>query len=92
MFALFKENMPLLTADDIACITDFFNYVDTDHSGFITPAEIEAACEVDIDGNGTISDAEIVQAARPWIDAFAAQDLNNDYQISLPELLAYNAA
>lgn len=81
--------MPL-SSDDVACITAFFEYVDADHTGFITPLEIEAACAVDVNDDGVTDRAEIVASAKAWIDAFAAQDLDADQKITLHELLAYN--
>jgi Ca2+-binding EF-hand superfamily protein len=84
--------MPALTADDVATITEFLNYVDADKSGLITVQEIQDACQVDTNSDGVISQAEIIESARPWMEAFTAQDLNQDQQISLNELLSYNAA
>jgi len=81
-----------LSADDVACITEFFNFVDADGTGYITAEEIETACQVDTDGDGSITRSEVVESARPWIEAFTAQDLDQDQRISLAELLEYNAS
>ncbi len=83
--------MPL-TADDIACLRTFFDHVDSDGSGKIAFQEIRDACAVDTDGDGTVEDSEIIESARPWLEAFASQDLDSDQLISFQELLAYNAA
>lgn len=75
---------------DRQALIDFFNYVDSDGSGFITVAEIHAACDMDIDGNGTISADEQQIGSGPWLAVMSTIDLNVDQQISLAELLAFN--
>jgi len=76
---------------DISVITDFFNYVDTDHDGFITINEIKEACKVDINNDGVITEDEKLQCARVWInEKLPIQDMNGDQKISLDELIAYN--
>jgi hypothetical protein len=75
---------------DPSVIVEFFNFIDTDHDGFITVDEIKEACAVDIDQNGVITEAEKLQCARVWLqDKLPLQDLNGDQKISLDELLAY---
>jgi Ca2+-binding EF-hand superfamily protein len=81
-----------MNADKIETLTVFFNWVDTDHDGFISIDEIKEACAVDIDGDGTITDAEKIQCAQQWITMnLPLQDANGDQLISLAELLAFNA-
>lgn len=75
---------------DQEALTEFFQYVDTDHDGFITVAEIHAACDVDINADGVIDAAEMNAGTGPWLAVLAVQDLNKDQKISLSELLAYN--
>lgn len=48
---------PALTVDDIETLTLFFDWVDQDKDGYITVSEIKSACEVDVDGDGIISEA-----------------------------------
>ena len=36
--------------------------------------------------------AEIIESARPWVEAFSEQDIDLDQRISLSELLSYNAS
>ena len=84
------STMPALSVDDISVITEFFNYVDTDHDGFITISEIRAAVAVDTDADGTISDIEITASALPWVSDLVNQDADVDSKISLVELIAYN--
>jgi hypothetical protein len=80
-----------LTDDNISVLTDFFNYVDTDHDGFITINEIKTACEVDINADGIITEEERVTSASPWISLLLSnQDLDLDQKLSLTELLIYN--
>ncbi len=75
---------------DTSAIVEFFNFVDTDHDGFITIEEIKNACAVDINQDGTISEDEKLQCARIWIqEKFPLQDLNNDQKVSLNEMLQY---
>jgi Ca2+-binding EF-hand superfamily protein len=77
---------------DIVALQKFFEYVDTDHDGFVTHNEIKAACAVDINNDGQITDAELLQTAQPWFERFSEQDTNHDGEISLQELLVYNGA
>jgi Ca2+-binding EF-hand superfamily protein len=76
--------------DKIETLTSFFDFVDTDHDGFITVNEIRDACSVDVNADGIISEEEIVACAKPWLDSLNLQDLDGDTRISLAELLAYN--
>jgi len=81
-----------LTQDNVATITSFFNYVDTNKDGFITTTEINEAMGVDYDGNGHIDEWEKVKAGKEWLDTyFAGQNANSDHRISLAELLQWNA-
>lgn len=76
---------------DKQALTDFFNYVDTDKNGLITVAEIHAACDIDINGDGTIDATEQQEGSGPWLAVLAVQDLNDpNQQLTLAELLAYN--
>lgn len=75
---------------DRQALTDFFNFVDSDHDGFITVAEIHAACDVDINGDGLIDTSEMEKGSGPFLAVMATIDLNTDQKISLAELLAYN--
>jgi Ca2+-binding EF-hand superfamily protein len=80
-----------LTSDDIQTLTEFFNFVDTDHDGLITINEIKEVCAVDINADGVISEDEILLSASPWIDNMLInQDLDHDSKLSLEELLKYN--
>ncbi len=82
---------PNLSQDDVCTITAFFNYVDTDRDGYVTPDEISAAMAVDLNGDGVISPDELVVAGQEWMTSnFQAQDLNGDQKLSLSELLQYN--
>jgi len=45
--------MPTLSVNEIAVLLEFFNYVDTNHDGFVTVAEIRAAV-TDTNADGTI--------------------------------------
>lgn len=82
-----------LTEDVRATLTAFFQWVDTDADGYITVDEIQAACAVDFDGDGVISDAEKIKAGQQWIDInFPLQDSNGDTRITLEELLAFNVS
>lgn len=81
-----------MTSDTIDTLTAFFNFVDTDHDGFITVKEIKAACAVDTDGDGIITEAEMIASAAPWINTYLAQqDLDQDEKITLAELIAFNS-
>ena len=81
---------PNLTQDAIETLTIFFQWVDTDHDGYISIEEIKNACVVDRDGNGTITQEEIDACAAPWIAALPDEDMNNDQKLTLEELLSYN--
>lgn len=82
---------PNLTAETIQTLTTFFNFVDTNNDGFVSIAEIIAACQVDVDDNGVITQEEIDSTAGPWIATLHLnQDLNHDDLLSLNELLQYN--
>ena len=81
---------PKLTGEDISVLTEFFQFVDTDHDGFITVAEIKVACGVDINGDGTVSEEEAVKGAAGWLNEFLNQDMNADQKVSLAELLEFN--
>lgn len=82
---------PNLSQDSIDSITAFFNYVDSDHDGFITYDEIKVAMEVDLNGDGTITPEESVISAAEWVNSyFSSQDINTDQKISLSELLIFN--
>mgnify|MGYP006279283525 CR=1 FL=1 len=72
-------------------IREFFAWVDSNHDGFITIEEIKTACEVDINGDGTVSEDERLQCARGWLAIFANQDIDSNQLLSLQELLDYNA-
>lgn len=78
-------------ADKQDTLTAFFRYVDRDNDGYITVAEIQEACAVDLNGDGQISEAEKITCAKPWLDEYLAQqDLNQDQKVSLQELLVFN--
>jgi Ca2+-binding EF-hand superfamily protein len=80
-----------LTQDDIDTITLFFNFVDLDKDGYITPNEINEAMKEDFNGDGIIIDDEKIAGGRQWMESnFNAQDFNADDKISLAELLEYN--
>lgn len=80
------------TADDVLTLTAFFNYVDKNKDGYISPDEINEAMAVDYDNSGTIDEWEKVKAGRQWMDTFfAGQNANYDRRISLDELLKWNA-
>ena len=82
---------PNLTPDIISVITEFFNWVDTDHNGCISIEEIKTACAVDINNDSVISEDERVTCAKPWIEVYLQQqDLDNNQQITLHELLQFN--
>ena len=82
---------PNLTKDDIETLTLFFEFVDSDHDGYVTMDEIKEACAVDIDGDGEITDSEKNASAAPWLGALAAsQDTDGDQKLSLAELLQFN--
>ena len=81
-----------LTQDEIETMTLFFEYIDSDHDGFVTVNEIKEACSVDIDADGTISEQEKNASAAPWIGALASQDQDGDQRLSLHELLMYNSS
>lgn len=85
------KDYPNLSQDDVDCLTAFFQYVDTDDDGFVTPDEINEAMAVDLNGDGVIAADEMVQCGQEWMNTyFRAQDLNADGKISLSEMLAYN--
>lgn len=77
-------------AADRQAIVDFFNYVDTDHDGYITVDEIRNACSVDINNDGVIDAFEAEIGAAPWLNALPLEDLNGDHKLSLTELLQSN--
>lgn len=82
---------PNLTNEELFNLTEFFNFVDADHNGYITVEEMKVACGVDIDGDGTITDAEMLQCARVWLDTYLSlQDVDKDTKITLHELLKFN--
>ena len=82
---------PNLTPDDISVITEFFQFVDSDHNGFISVAEIKEACAVDINGDGIISEDEKTKCATAWLGSiFFKEDANQDQRLALEELLAFN--
>ena len=77
---------------DTSVIAEFFNYIDTDHDGFITVNEIKEACAVDINQDGIVSEDEKLQCAHVWLqETFPLQDLDGDQKISLAELLVFAA-
>lgn len=76
--------------DTVETLTEFFNYVDTDHDGWITVDEIKQACAVDIDGDGVISEVELDATSLAWINNVPLIDLDKDMKITLEELLKYN--
>lgn len=77
--------------NDVASLTAFFNYVDANKDGYISPDEINEAMAVDFDHNGTIEEWEKVKAGKQWLDTFfAGQNANYDRLISLDELLKWN--
>lgn len=80
-----------LTQDEIETMTLFFEYIDSDHDGFVTANEIKEACSVDINADGVISEEEKNASAAPWIGALASQDQDGDQRLSLHELLMYNS-
>lgn len=80
-----------MNSDMVETLTAFFNWVDTNHDGFISMDEIKEACAVDIDGDGTITAAEKLLSAKQWIEVnMPLQDANGDQQITLQELIAFN--
>lgn len=82
---------PKLTNDEILTMTEFFRFVDSDNDGFITIQEIKMACSVDINQDGVISEEEITQCARGWVnDYLSQQDRDNDGKVTLHELLQFN--
>jgi Ca2+-binding EF-hand superfamily protein len=82
---------PNLTWDDITALTAFFEYVDSDHDGYISVAEIQEACAVDYNGDSVVDVDERVRAGAQWLDTyFVAEDLNDDSLLTLHELLQYN--
>lgn len=84
-------NMTYLN-DKTETLTDFFNWVDQDHDGFISKSEVNEAMAADIDNDGLISQTEKTESGLKWINSYYdAQDLNADDKISLSELLAFNA-
>ena len=76
--------------DTVETLTEFFNYVDTNHDGWITVDEIKQACAVDIDGDGTISQVELDATSLEWVNKIPLIDLDNDTKITLEELIKYN--
>jgi Ca2+-binding EF-hand superfamily protein len=85
------SSYPKLTSDDIYSITCFFNYIDTDHDGFVTRAEIETAMAVDFNKDGVVTTDEKTFAGQQWFNShFSAQDFNADDKITLTELLQWN--
>jgi hypothetical protein len=82
--------MPALSVNDIAILLEFFNYVDTDHDGFITVAEIRAAV-TDTNADGTNSKLQIVASSLPWLTALTNQYIDGDSRITLSELMECNA-
>lgn len=84
---------PNLSQDTVDALTAFFHYVDTDHDGYISILEIQAACVVDYDGNGVITQDELVKAGQQWLQYyFTAEDMDADGRITLDDLLAFNDA
>jgi Ca2+-binding EF-hand superfamily protein len=81
---------PNLSEENISVLTEFFNFIDSNKDGFISIQEIQDACMVDVDGDDTITQAEIEACAQPWVNRLNVQDLNADTKISLDELLEYN--
>jgi len=81
--------MPALSVNDIAILLEFFNYVDTDHDGFITVAEIRAAV-TDTNADGTNSKLQIVASFLPWLTALTNQYTDGDARINLSELMECN--
>lgn len=79
-----------MSTDDIETMTIFFQYVDADHDGYVTIAEVKTACEVDIDGDGVIIEEERTACAQAWLGALEGQDLDDDLRLTLHELLLYN--
>lgn len=84
---------PNLSQDTVDALTAFFRWVDTDNDGYISVLEIQAACVVDYDGDGAVTQDELVQAGQQWLSSyFSAEDLDADGRITLDELLAFNDA
>lgn len=82
---------PKLSSDEVSVLTEFFNFVDTNHDGYITVEEIKMACAVDINGDGIISNEEILKGAGVWLNSYLSQqDLDMDAKVSLQELLKFN--
>jgi len=86
-----SANYPNLTYEELCNLTEFFNFVDTDHDGLITMEEIKVACGADINQDGAISEEEMITCARVWLNTYLAiQDINNDTKLSLHEILKFN--
>lgn len=86
-----SANYPNLTYEQICNLTDFYNFVDTDHDGFITIEEIKLACAVDINNDGVISEEEMITCAKTWLNSYLAlQDKNSDNRLTLHEILQFN--
>ena len=86
-----SASYPKLTYEEFCNLTEFFNFVDTNHDGFITVEEIKVACGVDINQDGAISEEEMITCARVWLNTYLAiQDINNDTKLSLDEILKFN--
>ncbi len=85
------SSYPRLSQDEIETITFFFQYIDTDHDGFVSVTEIQDACVVDYNGDGVVDAEERVRAGLPWMtDFFNQQDLDGDIRLTLHELLKFN--
>lgn len=86
-----SANYPNLTYAEICTLTEFFNFVDSNHDGFITVDEIKETCGVDINNDGAISEEEMITCARVWLNSYLAiQDTDEDAKLTLHEVLKFN--
>jgi hypothetical protein len=71
----------------VALLILLFRCVDKDHDGFISVNEIKAACAVDWDGDGVISEAEKNAGIGGMVQAVASlAGVEGDQKFSLRDL------
>ena len=70
-------------------LTAYFTYVDADRDGFISAEEIQDAGNVDLNGDGVITEDEDLMMGQKFFADIFEYDINRDKLISLEELYLY---
>ena len=81
-----------LSRSEIDSLTSYFTYVDADRDGYITADEIQDAAGVDLNGDGVITDDEVLISGQKHFSDLFQYDVNKDQRISLTELIEFYKA